>query len=81
MLNSRPPNDSLFNDDGDAADLDDTTGTADRQATISTQATGYISYRIRWNIAANTPDNRFLTIRVHVLWRDQWINATMIKPY
>ena len=80
MLNSRPPNDSLLADDGDAGDLDDYTN-PDHSTGINNQATGNISYTIAWNIAANTPDIRFMTIRVHVLWLSQRISATLIKPY
>jgi competence protein ComGC len=81
-LNSLPINHPLISDVIAGNALDDTVNT-DHRTTLLNQATGNYGYDIRWNVSTGmngqTPDARFTTIRIHVLWLNQHVNADLIR--
>ncbi len=79
-LNALPANHAdLVNGDGPAPDLDDIV-TPDHMTTVQDQSTDNIQYQIVWNIQDDIPDNRFRTIRIHVMWGRSRIHADFIRP-
>ena len=81
-LNNLPNNDPLFYDDGDSLDLDDVDSTtADHYQIVEDNVAHWRCLAI-WNVANNTPEPAFKTIRIHMisgLNNKNFISSDLIK--
>lgn len=79
-LNNLPSNAPELQDPDGPGDLDDDS-LGDHSKTIK-DPTGQRSYNVVWNVANNTPEPAFKTVRIHVLWgaKENWkITSDLLK--